>query len=73
MVNGSHRQQIRVVMDRVQDILKAQGVEISNADLQAVMWFYEKDLYQKLGSGNASAQRADYADAAKALARKREQ
>lgn len=49
--NATDRTWIRGVMDQVQDRLKADGVDITNADLQAVLWYYEKDLYARLIGG----------------------
>lgn len=46
--SATDRTWIRGVMDQVQDRLKADGIEITNADLQAVLWYYEKDLYDRL-------------------------
>jgi hypothetical protein len=42
------RSWIRSIMGQVQGKLAADGIEITNADLQAVLWYYEKDLYEKL-------------------------
>ena len=49
--NATDRTWIRSVMDQVQDRLKVDGVDITNADLQAVLWYYEKDLYARLIGG----------------------
>jgi|GEM_PF-2016474 len=49
--NATDRTWIRGVMDQVQDRLKADGIDITNADLQAVLWYYEKDLYARLIGG----------------------
>ena len=46
--NGTHRRWIRERIDEVQQILKADGIEMENADLQAVLWYLEKELYEKL-------------------------
>ena len=46
--NGTHRRWIRERVDEVQQILKADGIEMENADLQAVLWYLEKELYEKL-------------------------
>lgn len=65
--NGTERAWVRSVMNRTQSLLRKSKIELSNADLQAVLWYYEKDLYQKLGVGNAKAESADYTDAAAAI------
>lgn len=49
--NATDRTWIRGVMDQVQDRLRVDGVDITNADLQAVLWYYEKDLYGRLIGG----------------------
>ena len=46
--SASDRTWIRGVIDQVQARFAKDGIEISNADLQAVLWYYEKDLYAKL-------------------------
>lgn len=68
--NGTHRVDIRNVMESAQAELQKRGVNISNADLQAVLWFYEKQLYGKLGYQFKRAESADYADAARSLAKR---
>ena len=49
--NATDRTWIRGVVDQVQDRLKVDGIDITNADLQAVLWYYEKDLYARLIGG----------------------
>lgn len=45
-------------------IRRKTGVNISIADIQAVLWYHEKDLYKSFGVGDSKAEAADYADAA---------
>jgi hypothetical protein len=71
--SSTEREQWRDVMDRVQNSLKAGGVQMTNADLQAVLWYCEKDLYKNAGASNVKAESADYLDAAHALAQKHAQ
>lgn len=62
-----------------EDKLKARGVKISNADMQALLWCHEKDLYRKLGvnvkdraeGGNAPGDSSDYAQAFKKIHERR--
>ena len=61
--NGSHRQWIRSVIEDVQKQLKDQGINLENADLQALLWYGEKELYEKLGYRTRSKSN-DYASAA---------
>lgn len=66
--NGGERAWIRGAMRHTQKrLLEEKGIDITNADLQAVLWYWEKDIYEKLGIGNKSGVRADYADAAREL------
>jgi hypothetical protein len=61
----SHRNQLRDVVIRSLQLLKTHGIDLSAADLQAVLWYYEKNLYGKLGDINESAKPWDYASAAR--------
>ncbi len=65
--NASERDWIRESVSYAQAELKAKGIDITNADMQAVLWFFEKDLYAKLGVRNKKQDRTDYAVAAKKL------
>ena len=40
-------------------------MNISVADIQAALWFHEKELFSKLGVASEKAKPADYEDAAK--------
>jgi hypothetical protein len=53
-------------VEEAQKLLKKKhGLDISIADIQAALWFHEKELFSKLGVAPERAQPADYADAAK--------
>lgn len=53
-------------VEEAQKLLKKKyGLDISVADIQAALWFHEKELFSKLGVAPERAQPADYADAAK--------
>ncbi len=45
---GGERRLLRGIMRRLQDRLKSNGIPIEMADLQAVLWYYEKDLFALL-------------------------
>jgi len=45
-------------------IKKRYGVDISIADIQAALWFHEKELFDKLGVSSKKTKPADYVDAA---------
>jgi hypothetical protein len=52
-------------VEAAQKLLKRKyGMDISIADIQAALWFHEKELFGKLGVASEKAQPADYADAA---------
>ena len=47
---GRERHWIRQSLELAQHYLRADGINLDNASLQAVLWFAEQDLYNKLGS-----------------------
>lgn len=61
--SGSHRRWIRQRVSEAQDMLKADGINIENADLQAVLWYLEKEIYETAGYRKRSGS-SDYAAAA---------
>ena len=63
--NISERVRMREVARRAQKILAEAGVDIEISDMQAVLWYYEKELYAEHGAANEVAEGADYADAAR--------
>lgn len=65
--SGSERAYMRRVFTAIQDNLKQRGIDMDIADIQAVMWYAEKDLSAKMG-GEATAAGSDYASAWKQLA-----
>jgi hypothetical protein len=48
---GNERKWMRSVVKRAQDILAGQGINLTSADMQAILWYPEKDLYAKLTTG----------------------
>jgi hypothetical protein len=64
---AGHRAWMRGVIADVQRMLRDDGIEMSNADLQAVLWYFEKDAYARMGVGNIRAESADYEIAAREL------
>jgi hypothetical protein len=63
--SGGERDFQQNTVERAQRILKNQyGKNISVADIQAALWFLEKDLFGKMGVASEKAAPADYADAA---------
>lgn len=64
--NGAHRRMIRLAMNKVVARLKEEdGITITPAELQAVLWYYEKEVHEEYGSGTRDA--PDYATAMKTL------
>jgi hypothetical protein len=55
----------QAVMEKAQKMLKGMGIDISIADMQAALWYNEKDLYAQLGATNKLSAPADYEDAAR--------
>ncbi|MCP4466965.1 MAG: hypothetical protein GY813_09485 [Halieaceae bacterium] len=48
--NGTQRKDIEATMREAIEILSNSGVDISPADLQAILWYPEKDLWSSLSS-----------------------
>lgn len=76
--NGRRRNYIKSIFDDVQQILKDEyGLDFTMADIQAVIWYPEKALYDEYKKGKdvketdeAGDEQPDYENAAKKLARK---
>jgi hypothetical protein len=68
---GAQRNWMRAVTARAREILAAHGIHMSNADIQATVWYPEKDLYAKLGGKPSEGLNVDYASAHRNLARER--
>lgn len=47
-------------------IKKREGIHVDVADIQAALWFHEKELFGKMGASDKRSEPADYADAAHA-------
>lgn len=65
--SSPERTSFRQVIDKVQTRLKKDGIELTNADLQAVLWYLEKDLYTVHGYTSPRGAATDYANAAEML------
>jgi hypothetical protein len=50
VANGTQRKQIEEAGRQALDILASRGIVLTNADLQAVLWYPEKDLWGSLTS-----------------------
>lgn len=68
--NATERGHIRDVFSRVQSNMADAGINISNADLQALLWYREQALFKKAGALQKGSENFDYLDAANWLRRK---
>ena len=50
--------------EEAQKMLKKRGIDISIADIQAALWYHEKDLFGKYGVAGSRQAPASYSDAA---------
>ena len=57
---GGQRNFMRKTIAQVRDNLRAEGIEIDTADVQALLWYAEKDLYGRMGA-RVNTDRVDYA------------
>jgi len=64
---GVQRAFMRMVIVQVRDNLRAMGISVDTADVQALLWYAEKDLYGKMGA-NVNTETVDYATVWKQLA-----
>jgi len=55
----------QTTMEQAQARLAQAGIVVTIADMQAALWFNEKELFGKYGAATSGAEPADYADAAK--------
>lgn len=65
--NGAHRKWMRRVIEATQAKLREAGIQVENADLQAILWFHEKDLYTQYGATSTGGERTDYDEAARSI------
>jgi len=64
---GNQRNFMRKTITQVRDNLRAEGIDIDTADVQALLWYAEKDLYGKMGA-RVNTTRVDYATVWKEIA-----
>ena len=58
--SGGNRAWMRRIVERAQEKLKAAGVEVDNAALQALMWYPEKDFTRGYEIGTSRADPTDF-------------
>lgn len=63
------RTYMRAVVNQVRAALESDGIRISTADIQAVMWYAEKQLYAAMGVRQGKGGDNDYVDGAIELLR----
>ena len=61
--SGNFRSADRRITDKVREKVEASGYNVTNADLQAILWYPEKDLYKALGTRTRENINIDYAQA----------
>jgi hypothetical protein len=61
--NKSHRTYFADVVMAAKEKLAKLGFKLTEADMQAVVWYREKNLFARTGVANAAAKPADYLDA----------
>ena len=67
-LDGPERSYMREVTQRARELLSEQGYDINTADFQALMWYPEKQLAEKMGIAKGKGEDNDYLDAAKLAA-----
>ena len=60
---GNFRNAVRRIMDKTRKKVADSGYDVTNADLQAILWYPEKNLYKKLGVRTKENLNIDYAQA----------
>jgi hypothetical protein len=72
---GRDRQWRAAIVNKARHILQKRGHHITNADLQATIWYPEKDLWKHMGSTGGSSgsegNNVDYSQAQQRIARQR--
>ncbi len=69
--NKSHRNYFADIVRASKAKLDAMGIVLTEADIQAIIWYREKNLFATVGRANIAAKPADYLDAAMGLKRTR--
>jgi hypothetical protein len=64
---GGQRNFMRDVIVQVRDNMREQGIPVDTADVQALLWYAEKDLYGRRGA-DVNTETVDYATVWKKLA-----
>lgn len=67
--NASHRKWIREVVSRALDILESRGYRMTAADMQATLWYPEKEIYGALTGRSPELMNTSYDEAMIRIAR----
>ena len=67
---GGHRRFMREAARESLEVLKSQGIDLELADLQALLWYPEKDLSTIMGNGTKRTAPTDYETEFSELAKK---
>lgn len=70
--SGGERKWYRRVMELTKEKLAARGVEMTYADMQAVLWYNEKQLMSQFGFTGKGSETMSYLDAAELLKESRQ-
>ena len=65
--NARERSAMRAAANRARDLLSNLGVDLTNADFQALMWYAEKRIFEAGGVRKGRGDDNDYADGAIAI------
>lgn len=65
--NKSHREYFADIVKATKYRLAKMGFDLSEADIQAIVWYREKNLFARSGVANSASKPADYLDAVMAL------
>lgn len=68
--NKTHRKFFESIVHTSKRQLEKMGFDVTEADIQAIVWYAEKNLFAEMGVASNAAKPADYLDAAMALRNK---
>jgi hypothetical protein len=70
--SAGERRWMTGVVNRARELLEKEGYDVTNADIQALLWYPEKDLYAKMGSVPSDELNVNYTQAWRNVLRERE-
>jgi hypothetical protein len=69
--SGNQRNWMRSVVADARQSLANDGIHVTNADMQAILWYPEKNLYWKLGGPSVEFTNQDYSEALQKIAKQK--